>query len=361
MKFFFLVLSMMISFSKSSKLVMVRLNDSKNDACRDCIEFTSLLDAFEYSFESEENITLMLAESIYIVDSNTVSNFTKDKAEKILLFENKRKELNRSIIISGKNENFQMSPKIIILHSFSIILNSLELRIENINIQWMKGEIDTNFCFFCLRDQTNAFSNFLLKDVLFEINFNSDSCIVHKYETQSIILIQGFSYLLFFERATLVVEGLSNFKYFYKILGRTNVNDNLIKRRLIKLNQFTFQGFKAEEMILSYSENTDFILENSTINNFKGLEITAIEGNFFITQCVFLIANSIKITSFLKSRKLFMNLTYCNLSLIDSQFFEAPFTISENKYSEFVLLVAQYGNHHLLNINISRINLNEVM
>jgi hypothetical protein len=122
-----------------SKKLLVSGGNMEN-SCSDCLKYTSLLEALNYSFQSEESSTIELPDESYLLNDNLLSDFWKAQSNQKIIFSVPKGGKIKTISIFGNYETIEIKyTKFLFVNNiFSIDLNNLEMKFQKIYILFFK-------------------------------------------------------------------------------------------------------------------------------------------------------------------------------------------------------------------------------
>jgi hypothetical protein len=193
--------------------------NTTNKTCLDCVFFQSFLDALELSFKAEENVTLNLMDSEYLLNSETIFRYLNKTPNKTVFFSDSPNIKRRHLFLRGWNENTESELKLRPKVNFSdkiicLYLSNIQLSIENVHFIFdgpIKNEIREDSMIHLLGDDLHL----EIKNVLFEF---ITPFYTNAENTRSLFKLSGKNISAYFDGLRMHIVGFSQFEHFFLTL-----------------------------------------------------------------------------------------------------------------------------------------------
>ena len=271
-----------------------------------------------------------------------------------------------SITFLGNSNNITKYhvPQIIFSEKiFSLDLNNVELRIENIHFIFLadfKVNTDALFpgCLLCFKGKENSWSVIKLQAVYIECFSNSSfASYQNDFNEYSLIGVDGYNFSINLEKIFLKIEKLCSFRIFLKIQGRIPHPENDQSFRTIHLKDFNYSGFSAQSVIKNSFSNINFSLESSNFINIITFRFDFIFSNIWHYNCSFSTDFKQKYSSTIFLGDIFLNIIDSKLNFQKSNYTGNGQPLANQIYI-FILFVR--SSVTLKDIIVSQIYITEV-
>jgi hypothetical protein len=325
--------------------------------CPDCLKFRSILEGMEYSFLSNENITLELIDLDYIVEPEDISHYLMSSSNRSLIFKNKPDVKSKSFFLIGTGSPSRLSRIIFHGEFFSLdIINIFQIQIENIHFVFLGQKLPLVGCLVCLNEIDYAFSLSLI--IMNNVHFEcaSGATIYLDDGEFSLLEVQAYEFSINLFNIKILMERIGYFKNFLKISGVVPQQGFMSSERFIGVKYFEFLGNKSLTLVRNIIKNLNASFESSFFENVKVFEINASYATIHFKNCSFFLDNSNLWSIPNNLAKSFLYNQHSNLTIESSNCRGVYLNSNEN----YIFFVAERSQAFIYNFQVYDINIGEV-
>ena len=267
---FFAFLRLIKSDDRAYVSLETSLNPCEPEA-NDCFFTPSLLKAFEYSFNSIQNVTLEILDSETTVTRDSLELFTQETRPSPVVFQSSVFSQRKRILIKGSSDFFNgdsaqgLSLTKIKLEDafFSIIVSNMDLIIQNIEILFFASGPATEQQEFLLFTEKNdeGSSSLIFKN--FIVDFRDEATLSEngKFPINVFLKVSSLNFIVFFQNSTIKASNQLTLDFFLFVEERENrANDKkavvIENTNFIAIKNFLDMNFKVSDSFFEISTSS---------------------------------------------------------------------------------------------------------
>lgn len=357
--FLYILHFLLENFLKAERIIVAN-STTQVTSCLECARFNSLLEALDYGFSYEGNITISLFDLNIVIDQNSIDKYLSAKSEKYFVYKAITKEKKRLVELKGELGKDKKSKISFSGDMISFEIESMDFKLENIQITFQNaGEtfLRKNFCLFCLKSRKNMttqllikFSTIILTTKFNDFNMNSR---LNSYKNNSIFFIVN-DCLIALEEVNFQNKGSGPFLFLFNVNGLEQGFVNKISNFSHRISALTLDGSEAIFILKNRFNGSNLIWERSNTLNIYSFEFDFFKANLTLDNSSFSISNKNKISF---EENYFLKTNASSLTVRKTSFLGQEESTNRN----FRLLVSRESFIHFLLMTIKFFYSKEVL
>ena len=304
-----LLLGFIVNEFISGKKLIINSGKNLGISCNDCLEMENILVALEYSFENNENHTILLSDTDHQVSAVVTQKYLSQKPGRSLYFVENPFDSQREIKIEGVNSlsRIVFSERLVSLMVTKIIVkfSSLSLVFNTIN-----NLPNLSTCFLCCfsKDTQPLVLSLIKIDIKTDVTQNLNQ----NFNNYSLIKIRGPQFNVEIKNLNIFSNALRPFMNFIDVEGSLNqpIREDLT---IISIADSIIVASGQRKLISFYYIGTSIELINVKYDNVKSSQLYVLNSKITFKNCQLTLIHNIELLTlgyfFLKAFGSSVNIT----------------------------------------------------